>query len=808
MVLLFTYLAMKKLFPFLLFVALTVNGYAQSYIDYIDKINSLNKDDRQYDLCISPDKKFMAIATLSAIKIVDIQNFKIVKVIHIEFEFVYLVSFLSTNDKVLIVGNNKEETSAEIYNLSDKKLVKKVNPIVNGKISKGWLQGEFVKSDNYLVCVTKEKKIFILNSNTLEPLRTATFTGGIGKCIGNLAISKDESLIAFETTKAIGLGSTLFVVDINGNLKYTKQIEGGLAGISFSAKNELYISELYFPSESVILKNNVYKINLVSKKVVNITGSISFEIRDRNSTYMVGTDSFLGFESISESGSRSKSTTFLTLLFFNEDSSITIPSHKLHYSDINFKNFFISRQISELSKDIYILPVGYENFSYIFDGKNKKLLGYFYNKANNIAFISTDGQFTGDNEAISNLQYNTNDQADIPLVSQVNQFYVPKLFNQILTSILNSDLSIANLNSVIKHTPVLKIISPDSISDQKVNSVNIRFNVKDNGDGVKEVRFYINGKLLNNDNRGFKAIENQSQEIPLLSGENIIEAVAVSNSGYQSSPDRVIVNYKGAETTTNLYILGIGIDQYKNSKYNLNYAVADASSIVDYIKNNGVGIFKNIDAKLLIDQQVTKVNIAEELNRIASQANESDVFVLYYAGHGVMSEGSSSVAKDYYMVLTDVSQMFGNDDLLSQKAISAAELREFCKKIRAQKQVILLDACQSGGATETFAMRGASEEKAIIQLAQSTGVFLISSTGAEQFASEFSELKHGVFTYALLDGLRGAADGGTKDRKITIKELEAYLNDRIPELTQKYRGTMQFPNTWSRGMDFPIVIAK
>jgi uncharacterized caspase-like protein len=151
--------------------------------------------------------------------------------------------------------------------------------------------------------------------------------------------------------------------------------------------------------------------------------------------------------------------------------------------------------------------------------------------------------------------------------------------------------------------------------------------------------------------------------------------------------------------------------------------------------------------------------------------------------------------------------MFGNDAMLSEKGISAVELREWCKKIRAQKQVIFLDACQSGGATEIFAARGASEEKAIIQLAQSTGVFLISSTAAEQFANEYAVLKHGIFTYALLEGLGGKADGGTRDGKITIKEIEAYLNDIIPELTQKYKGTAQFPNTWSKGMDFPVVIA-
>ena len=44
--------------------------------------------------------------------------------------------------------------------------------------------------------------------------------------------------------------------------------------------------------------------------------------------------------------------------------------------------------------------------------------------------------------------------------------------------------------------------------------------------------------------------------------------------------------------------------------------------------------------------------------------------------------------------------------------------------------------------------------------------------------------------------------------KITVKELEAYLNDRIPELSNKYHGQAQFPRSWSSGQDFPLVMSK
>lgn len=124
--------------------------------------------------------------------------------------------------------------------------------------------------------------------------------------------------------------------------------------------------------------------------------------------------------------------------------------------------------------------------------------------------------------------------------------------------------------------------------------------------------------------------------------------------------------------------------------------------------------------------------------------------------------------------------------------------------IKAQKQLMLLDTCQSGGLVDSYAMRGAAEEKAIAQLSSTTGTTVIASTGTKQYASELTELGHGIFTYALLQALDKGAGDGNKDGRITVKELEAYVNDAVPELTLKHKGTAQYPNSYSRGQDFPI----
>jgi uncharacterized caspase-like protein len=119
-----------------------------------------------------------------------------------------------------------------------------------------------------------------------------------------------------------------------------------------------------------------------------------------------------------------------------------------------------------------------------------------------------------------------------------------------------------------------------------------------------------------------------------------------------------------------------------------------------------------------------------------------------------------------------------------------------------------MDACQSGGMVNYLAARGVKEERAIAQLARSTGTYWFTASGSEQYATEFQELGHGLFTYALLKGLEGEADGLNQDGKITINELSSYLNDKVPSLSEKHKGQVQYPNTYGFGQDFPIVIVK
>ena len=348
----------------------------------------------------------------------------------------------------------------------------------------------------------------------------------------------------------------------------------------------------------------------------------------------------------------------------------------------------------------------------------------------------------------------------------------------------------------------------DGLPDQRTP---VAVDVLDQGGGIELVRLYHNDKLVAEErNEGtataFGSTVKKTFFVALVPGTNELKATALNRERTESAPAKVRVTLPSQAPNVNLYIIAVGMNAYQNPKYNLNYGRVDAEAFAAEVEKRGQGIFQKIEKVMLYDAQATRAGIEAAFAKIGAAARPQDAFVFFYAGHGVMSEGvAPAAASDFHLVPYDVTQLYGDDQMLADKAISAKRLKELCTQVRAQKQLIVFDACQSGGAVEAFSLRGASEEKAISQLARSAGIVVLAASGTEQLAAEFPKLGHGVFTYALLRGLGGEADGGTQpDGKITVKELEAFLNDIVPELSRQYRGKAQYPNSYARGQDFPL----
>ncbi|MEQ8904256.1 caspase family protein [Ekhidna sp.] len=350
------------------------------------------------------------------------------------------------------------------------------------------------------------------------------------------------------------------------------------------------------------------------------------------------------------------------------------------------------------------------------------------------------------------------------------------------------------------------LISNGEVYQSDAAKITLPVKAIDGGSGIKEVAVYQNQKLIkshqvSSDERTL----NLEYEASLLPGINKFSVIAINFQGIESRPDQLSVNYTGSAIATgDLHVFNIGVNKYKNTSYNLNYAEPDAKAFLEKVQDQSGNIFEKVYAYSMYNEEVTKANVIAKFQEVIAKAKPQDLFIFYYAGHGTVD--LESEFNDYYLVPYDVTQLYGNNDMLKKQAISAQELKKMLSEVSAQKQLILLDACHSGGAVELFAMRASPQEKAIVQLARSSGTVLLSASGTQQFATEFDELGHGVFTYALLQGLNGDADGGNKDGKITVNELKAYLEDHIPELSKKYGGSAQFPTGFSTGQDFPISV--
>lgn len=380
-----------------------------------------------------------------------------------------------------------------------------------------------------------------------------------------------------------------------------------------------------------------------------------------------------------------------------------------------------------------------------------------------------------------------------------DEFYKPDLLKRTFNNRGGDQL---NMMEKIEKSPppFIEFISPPNNETSKTDKIDVFVKVSDTGGGVSAAKLLHNGKIILDKPLEVKSGKSivLNEVVQLVPGANYIEATAKSKGNIESQKYRVRVDY-GEEMKSTLYLVVIGINQYENEALNLNYAAADAKGFKELIMSNSEKLYDKIELVTLYDYEATKDNIINKLNELAKAIKPNDVLFFYYAGHGSM------VDNEFYFVPTNNVKLY-SEDKLSKNGITATEMQSRLTNIAALKQVVFIDACQSGGGVEMLAQRGAGEEKALAQLSRSTGIHILAAAGSEQFATEFTELGHGLFTHVLLEALSGKADGAPKDGKITIYELKSYLDDQVPEYSKKYKGAMQFPHTFSRGQDFPLVI--
>ncbi|MEO9869143.1 caspase family protein [Ekhidna sp.] len=431
--------------------------------------------------------------------------------------------------------------------------------------------------------------------------------------------------------------------------------------------------------------------------------------------------------------------------------------------------------------------------------KKEELFEHIQIGKNDWMVKTPDGYFDATDAAISNIHF-VKELEVLGADQLMDEFYVPGLVENIFSSETAGKKS---MGKVINQSPppVLKL---SGLAQKEVAKLYLK--AEDTGGGIEDVKLFHNGKRV--------ALEPQIQKVrsdnnakiysieyPLVAGHNEFTVSASSSSNLESNKASVSLFSDSKIPGSTCHILAVGINEYQNKSLNLNYAKKDAFSFAAQMEKQGDAIYSNMVLHQIYDREATKENILSKVNELKNEISVNDVFVFYYAGHGSMVDGK------FYLVSSNANRLYDSDKI-GDYGIEAKILQQAMLEIKALKQLIIMDACQSGGSVEVLAQRGAPEEKAIAQLSRSSGIHVMAAAGSEQYATEFESLGHGLFTYALLKGLSGDADGAPKDGKVTIYELKGYLDDQVPELSITHKGSPQYPHTFSRGQDFPIVIVR
>jgi uncharacterized caspase-like protein len=209
--------------------------------------------------------------------------------------------------------------------------------------------------------------------------------------------------------------------------------------------------------------------------------------------------------------------------------------------------------------------------------------------------------------------------------------------------------------------------------------------------------------------------------------------------------------------------------------------VNDAQGIIEAFTAQEGKTCRKVMSRLISDASLTKPtyeNIVDNINFL-HQAKEEDLAVLFLAGHGV-----NDTYGDFYFLPSD-AEVTAPHEFKTSRAISGAQLQASVEV--PARRFVFVDACHSGDVGVDL-VKLAREFK-------DNRVLILTSSGGTKMSEEADSLKHGIFTFALIEGMAGAGDVTGSDGKVSAIELLAYVSDRVLTLT-KHR---QNPVFWAPG---------
>ncbi len=206
----------------------------------------------------------------------------------------------------------------------------------------------------------------------------------------------------------------------------------------------------------------------------------------------------------------------------------------------------------------------------------------------------------------------------------------------------------------------------------------------------------------------------------------------------------------------------VGIDYY-DSIGSLSGCVNDAYAVKGALERHADGTVNFVTPKLIVGtsatERVDKTSLKDAVRELF--ANDSDIALLYFAGHGFVEDTGGFLC--------------GTDCKTGDDGLSLAEVMTLAGNSPAKNKVIILDSCHSGVAGDRPGAQSVAEIK--------DGMTILTASTAEQYAMEVPGGGAGVFTSLFVDALSGAAANLLGD--VTPGSVYAHIDQSLGPWKQR-----------------------
>jgi WD40 repeat protein/uncharacterized caspase-like protein len=249
----------------------------------------------------------------------------------------------------------------------------------------------------------------------------------------------------------------------------------------------------------------------------------------------------------------------------------------------------------------------------------------------------------------------------------------------------------------------------------------------------------------------------------------------------------------------------VGVSEYGNPAIkNLAYADRDAKAFAEFLKSSAGGGFEEERVKLITNKDATLQNVKTALFNFLRQTVEKDLVVIYFAGHGAPEPANPN---NNYLLCYDT-----DPNSLETTAFPMWDVNTALQRyIPSKRVVVFTDACHSGGISSDIATRGMSAtdnnliNQYLADLSKTKeGIIVFTASQSGEVSQELEKFGHGVFTYFLLEGMRGQADFNN-DYTVTIGELMDYVEEKVKRQTNGNQHPTRNQGTYDKDLTISLI---